>query len=203
MPSSRLLISLILLLMATSAWAKLDYSVRIDAPSGLSGLLQDNLELVTSRLEEEMDETLLTELLRSTPEDARKLLETEGYFDARVNVREESARRYVVEVKPGEPALIEDVTIRLNGPIRAEGDFQQRYAAVLEAWSLPMGAPYRQSDWDSSKRAVMRLITADRFPRRISAKVRPPSIRPLAARRWRWRSTAARWSVSATSTSRA
>lgn len=165
MPSSRLLISLILLLSATPAWAKLDYSVRVDAPSGLAGLLQDNLELVTSRLEEEMDETLLTELVRSTPEDARKLLETEGYFDARVNVREESPRQYVIEVKPGQPTLIDDVTIRLNGPIRDEGDFQQRFAAVLEAWSLPMGAPYRQSDWDGSKRAVMRLITADRFPR--------------------------------------
>ncbi|UGA39784.1 hypothetical protein JOS77_10450 [Chromobacterium haemolyticum] len=111
------------------------------------------------------DETLLAELVRSTPEDARKLLETEGYFDARVNVREESPRQYVIEVKPGQPTLIDDVTIRLNGPIRDEGDFQQRFAAVLEAWSLPMGAPYRQSDWDGSKRAVMRLITADRFPR--------------------------------------
>ncbi|MDF0607069.1 autotransporter assembly complex protein TamA [Neisseriaceae bacterium TC5R-5] len=164
MPRSRLLFSLLFALFAAPAWAQLEYSVRIDAPSSISSILQTHLELITSREDEDMDQELLDDLVRGTPEEVQRLLETEGYFAARATVKSEGSHRFIVTVEPGEPVLIEDVTIRLKGPIRDEQDFQTRFAQVLEVWSLPIGAPYRQDDWDSSKRAVMRLVTADRFP---------------------------------------
>lgn len=155
----------LLLLIATApAWGKVSYEVRIDAPAALASLLQDQLDLLNNRDDPELDEGQLQALLHDTPDEARKLLETEGYFHAEVTVQTESAHHYLVTVRPGEPVLVDDVTVRLLGPIRDEEDYQTRLAAVLEAWDLPMGAPFRQSDWDSSKRRVLRLLTVDRFP---------------------------------------
>jgi len=146
------------------AGAALSYSVRIDAPSELAALLREHLELIERRADPDLDQPLLDELLRATPDEAKRLIETQGYFNARVSVRETAPHQYVVSVDPGEPVLIDDVTIRLSGPIRDESDFQNRFSDVLEAWPLPIGAPYHQDEWNSGKRLILRLVAADRFP---------------------------------------
>ncbi|MGC0153172.1 autotransporter assembly complex protein TamA [Chromobacterium vaccinii] len=152
-------------LLAAQARAGLNYTVEIVAPSALAQLLYNNLELVSEQNDPDIDQGWLDSMIKSVPDDARKLLETEGYFNAKVEAAEDAGHRVRIVVKPGEPVLIDDVVIRLNGDIRQEADYQQRLAQVLEAWSLPMGAPYRQEDWDVSKRVVLRKVQADRFPR--------------------------------------
>ena len=161
----RRLLALAAILLAGQAQAALDYTVEIDAPSNLAQLLRDNLELVENQRDPDIDQSWLEALVKSTPDDAKKLLETEGYFGAKVEAALEGGNRVRVKVAPGEPVLIDDVVIRLDGPIRQESDYQQRFAQALEAWTLPMGAPYRQADWDAGKRAVLRRIQADRFPK--------------------------------------
>jgi translocation and assembly module TamA len=147
------------------ACAALNYSVRINAPAEIEALLRDHLELIERHSDPDMDQPLLDELVRGTPDEVMRLIETQGYFNAKVSVREGAPHEYVVSVEPGEPVLIDDVTIRLTGPIRNEADFQKRFADLLEAWPLPIGAPFHQDDWDSGKRITLRLIAADRFPK--------------------------------------
>lgn len=159
------LLALAACLAVAQAQAGIEYSVEIDAPSDLAQLLRDNLDLLESQKDPDVDQSWLEALVKSTPDEAKKLLETEGYFGAKVDTTLESGNRVRVKVSPGEPVLIDDVTIRLDGDIRQESDYQQRLAQVLEAWTLPMGAPYRQADWDAGKRAVLRRLQADRFPR--------------------------------------
>lgn len=156
--------ALALTLCATPAWAKLDYTVSVEAPSALVGLLNDHLELVSARDDADLDEFQLQAILKETPSAAQALLETEGYFSAKISVQQQGAQHYVLKVDVGEPVIIDDVVLQLNGPIRQQADYQQRLAALLEAWSLPIGAPYRQDDWNNSKRAILRLLTVDRFP---------------------------------------
>jgi translocation and assembly module TamA len=146
------------------AWAAINYTVQVEAPSDLAALLRAHLELINRRNDPDMDETLLAGLVKDTPDEAKRMIETLGYFNASVRVLEPAPRAYVVQVVPGEPALIYDVTIRLAGPIRSDPGFQDRFAKVLEAWPLPIGAPFHQDDWDSGKRVVQRLLTSDRYP---------------------------------------
>jgi translocation and assembly module TamA len=153
-----------LALCAAPAWAKVDYTVSVEAPAALATLLNDHLELISARNDADLDDFQLQAIIKETPSAAQALLETEGYFSARIHVEEQGAQHYVLKVEAGEPVIIDDVTLQLNGPIREQADYQQRLAAVLEAWALPMGAPYRQDDWSSSKRAILRLLTIDRFP---------------------------------------
>ena len=156
--------ALALALCAAPAWAQLDYTVSVEAPSALTGLLNDHLELISARTDPDLDEFQLQAIIKETPAAAQALLETEGYFSPQIRVEEQGAHHYVLKVDTGEPVLIDDVTLQLNGDIRQQENYQQRLAAVLEAWALPMGAPYRQEDWTSSKRAILRLLTTDRFP---------------------------------------
>lgn len=169
-PNSRLFLLAVALLWPVWAWAALSYSVRINAPSDVESLLRDHLELIERSSDPDMDPPLLEELVRGTPDEVKRLVETQGYFNAKVSVREAAPKEYVVSVDAGEPVIIDDVTIRLTGPIRDETDFQKRFAAVLEAWPLPIGAPFHQDDWNSGKRITLRLIAADRFPKAAISK---------------------------------
>ena len=156
--------ALALALCTAPAWAKVDYIVSVDAPANLGSLLNDHLELVSARNDPDLDDFQLQAIIKETPSAAQALLETEGYFSAVIRVEEQGEHHYVIKVEPGEPVTIDDVTLQLNGDIRQQADYQKRLAAVLEAWSLPIAAPYRQDDWSSSKRAILRLLTVDRFP---------------------------------------
>lgn len=146
------------------AWAAINYTVQVQAPSDLADLLRAHLALVTRSAEPDMDETLLAGLVKDTPEEARRMVETLGYFNAGVRVLEPMPHAYVVQVVPGAAVLVDDVTIRLTGPIRSDPGFQARFAKVLEAWPLPIGAPFHQDDWDNGKRVTQRLLTSDRYP---------------------------------------
>lgn len=151
---------------AAPAWAALPYSVAIDAPDEVAVLLREHLDLVAGQNEPEMDEAQLETLRREAPAQAQALLETEGYFAAKVRLDEDShtPRRYRLVVEPGEPVLIDDVTLRLSGPVRLAEDYPRRLARALELWPLPTAARFRQAEWDSGKRVLLRQLQVDGYP---------------------------------------
>jgi translocation and assembly module TamA len=144
----------------------LDYSVRIVAPDTLVPLLEASLPLSAERTDTELDQDGLDTLVRTTPDSARKLLETEGYFDARVEVRQSASApvQYTVKIDPGPPVTIDSVQFVLDGPINDEPDSAARKSAILQHWPLPVGHVFRQQDWDAAKKRALDLVTADRFP---------------------------------------
>lgn len=140
--------------------------VRIDAPSALATLLRDHLPLVTEREADEVSDSELDVLVRTTPDSARKLLETEGYFDANVQVQavDGKPRTWLVKVDAGEPVRIDHVEVELQGAATQEADGAALRAALLTQWALPSGAIFRQADWDRAKAQALQVLTADRFP---------------------------------------
>lgn len=72
------LLALAACLAAAQAQAGIEYSVDIDAPSDLAQLLRDNLELVEGQKDPDVDPGWLDALVKSTPDEAKKLLETEA-----------------------------------------------------------------------------------------------------------------------------
>jgi translocation and assembly module TamA len=144
----------------------LDYSVQIDAPTALLPVLEQHLPLVTERDDADLDRDGLDSLIRSAPAAASKLLETEGYFDAQVQVVQDAAQpaRYIVKVVPGEPVRIGAIDLELAGPIGAEPDGAARKAAILNNWPLPQGSVFRQEGWDAAKKLALDMVADDRFP---------------------------------------
>jgi translocation and assembly module TamA len=156
------------------------WDLRIDAPAPLDKLLRNFLDLSRFQQESSQDASLairrseLRRLVVSAPEQARSLIEAEGYFNARISTK-------VGDEVPGQPVL---VTMSVEPGTRArvskvqfvfEGDLDERLSAsdpiaqalsdALERqWLMPTGQVFRQADWSSAKNATLARLRAEGYP---------------------------------------
>ena len=144
------------------------YALAIDAPAALRELLEGNLDLARFRRAAAAADTLtgpeLDRLVAATPARARALLETEGYFNARVNV-EGGPEALRVVVQPGPRTTVDRVLIEAQGDLQSAveaGDKQaiETLDTLRRGWSLEPGEPFRQSEWTSAKNALLAALRA-------------------------------------------
>lgn len=176
------------LLFATALHAQgVDYTVRIDAPRALEELLEENLDLMRWRGNARVDIEQLQRLVKEAPAQARELIATEGYYSPKVSAGlDTSGARPVarVIVDPGEPTLVGDIDLVLQGFVPfEEGGAPFDGAALRNRWTLPVGSQFRQGDWESAKSGLLRDVSQTRFPRarlvETSATVDPDTRRAL------------------------
>lgn len=161
-------------LLATVAQAAqgLKYEVRIDAPGDVRELLEQNLDLVRFRGNDRIDREQLQRLVRVTPEQVRTLVATDGYYSPQVSATldRESSQTPVVQVKvtPGEPVRVGEIDLTLQGfapnPDQP-ADKQFDVNALKAGWPLKKGEVFRQNEWESAKRAILRSVVQTRYPR--------------------------------------
>lgn len=167
-----------------------NYTVRIDAPRNLRGLLEDNLDLMRWRGNPRLDLEQLQRLVRVAPEQVKTLIATEGYYSPKVSAGLDTSGATPVArviVDPGEPVVVGDVDLELRGFPKtdaAAGTAPALDAAALRnRWTLAVGARFRTADWESAKRGLLREVTQTRFPRAqlldSSATVDPDTHRAL------------------------
>jgi translocation and assembly module TamA len=168
------------------------YTVRIDAPRNLRSLLEDNLDLMRWRGNPRLDLEQLQRLVRTTPDEVKTLIATEGYYSPQVSAGiDTSGEKPVVRiiVEPGQPVTVADIDIALEGfaaPATGGAAFDKDAApfdaaALRNRWTLPAGSRFRTADWEAAKRGLVRQIALARFPRArlvdSSATVDPESRR--------------------------
>ena len=144
----------------------LDYRVQINAPGKLDTLLEQNLDLVRFRGNPRTDRDQLQRLVRAAPEQIRTLVATEGFYTPLVNVSMNDAATPVVtvDVQPGQPTLVGDVQIDLEGfESTSEKPFDKD--ALKAGWLLPKGAVFQQEAWETAKRSMLRAVVQTRYPR--------------------------------------
>jgi translocation and assembly module TamA len=96
----------------------IDYDVRIDAPRQLRDLLENNLDLMRWRGNPRLDMEQLLRLVRTTPEQIKTLVATEGYYTPKVSADLDTSGSKplaLVDVVPGDPVIVGDVDIELRG----------------------------------------------------------------------------------------
>ena len=165
----------------------IDYNVRIDAPRQLRDLLEDNLDLMRWRGNPRLDMEQLLRLVRTTPEQVKTLIATEGYYSPKVSADLDTSGDKplaLVDVEPGEPVVVGDVDIELRGFVPFDkGSAPIDAAALRNRWTLPVGARFRTADWEAAKRGLVRQVAQSRFPRAqlldSSATVDPDTKRAL------------------------
>jgi translocation and assembly module TamA len=150
----------------------LKYEVRIDAPNEVRELLEHNLDLVRFRGSDRIDREQLQRLVRVAPEQIRTLVATDGYYSPAVSAsydREAPGAPVVqLKVEPGEPVRVGEVDLSLQGfavnpaqPVDQQFDIN----ALKANWPLKRGAVFRQDQWESAKRAILRSVVQTRYPR--------------------------------------
>jgi translocation and assembly module TamA len=163
-------LSVFTMLATTAAYAQgVSYTVRIDAPRPLEELLQNNLDLVRWRGNPRLDRDQLQRLVKNTPDQVRTLVATEGYYSPQVTAALDTSGAGLearVMVEPGQPVLVGDVDLVLQGfepftpgAVRFDAD------ALRSRWSLPVGRRFRQADWELAKRNLLRQVMQVRYPR--------------------------------------
>ncbi|KAB8050483.1 BamA/TamA family outer membrane protein [Janthinobacterium rivuli] len=149
----------------------LQYEVKVNAPGDLDELLEKNLDLERFRGNPRMDREQLQRLVRDTPEQARNLVATAGYYTPVVTVRVDTTGAkpvVIVDLDPGQPVTIDKVELELRGfdptpPLAASEPYDTD--ALKRSWSLKTGSVFRQSDWEAAKRALLREVVQTRYPR--------------------------------------
>ena len=73
-----------------------------------------------------------------------------------------------VNVEPGEAVVIDKVELELRGfdatpPLAASVPFDTE--GLKRSWPLKTGATFRQAEWESAKRALLREVVQTRYPR--------------------------------------
>lgn len=151
----------------------------IVAPDALRRLLRNYLDLARFQAEGPVDgdQINLVELRRlvaSAPEQARALIEAEGYFGAQITTRvaDASAGQPMVvtlEVMPGPLTRVTKVQMVFEGELdtrQANGDERAQEVIKLldETWALPVHHVFRQSDWSAAKSAMLAKLRANGYP---------------------------------------
>ena len=161
---------------ASRAADRADYRLDVQAPEPLRRLLVEYLDL--ARFQEApatdgVDAAELERLLRAAPAQARGLAETEGYFNARVEVDRvgvdpAGSPLLRVVVTPGPRAVVHAIRVDAIGDLpRAAAAGDAAAARELDAfkarWPLRPGDPFRQAAWADAKNASLARLRAEGY----------------------------------------
>ncbi len=150
--------------------ASLSYDVEIRAPESISTLLKQNLELMRWQGDKQIDALQLRRFYRNTPDEIRHLLETEGYYSPVVKMDWQSpegqGKHIVINVDPGKPVKVASVDIEFTGAIATQSaSLHPGVEQLRKKWQLPVGTVFRMADWEAAKVALLKQVTAVRYPR--------------------------------------
>lgn len=139
----------------------------LDAPAELRTLLQQHVRLLRRGAQPlPIDEADRLALTRRTRGEIADLLATEGYFSPRVRFDRSVPGQWTVAVEPGPRAVVRSVDIRFEGEVvRAAPPSRGGVSAdqLRSAWTLPVGAPFRQAAWDEAKAQLLDALGATRY----------------------------------------
>lgn len=166
--------------------ANQSFEVQINGAAHLQSVLQENLDLF--RFGRQLDSDQIARLYRAAPEQIRKILESEGYYQVQIRPsieRGSSPWRLRFDLNLGEGAKVNQIELRrLRGAgalpagvaagdaplpdeeeVKSLLELSQPEPKWLQHWQMLHGMPFRHAEWESAKRALLREISLERHPR--------------------------------------
>ncbi len=147
--------------------------LEVQAPDELENLLETHLALARLNViapGTRLGEAELARLVADTPDQARELLKTEGYFNPRVEVERAGGDPPLVRVRvePGPRVQVRTVDFQVKGPLaeataRDEAHAHEAQKALRENWPLPPGAAFRNPLWSGGKRDAIAQLRAQAY----------------------------------------
>ncbi|MCL2590214.1 MAG: autotransporter assembly complex protein TamA [Betaproteobacteria bacterium] len=155
------------LLFYFSASASEVATVELDAPQEIQALLKQYVFLLR------MDAAAIPEagpdrsaLTRRARREVSALLATEGYFSPEIRIDRSDAARWRLIVEPGQRTVVEEVNIQFQSETNesdADGELKTLRGQLRRDWAMPPGTPFRQSNWESAKQALLDALRDERY----------------------------------------
>ncbi len=161
---------------ATPSSSRAPYRIEVVAPDELRPLLTEHLDLARFQNApdtEAIDASELARLTAAAPAQARALLETEGYFAAKVQAERSigSDGQPVVRMRvdPGPRSVVTKVDFTVDGELksladRPDEDAADLLAALRRRWPLQPGEAFRQPAWAAAKTGTIAQARAEGYP---------------------------------------
>src|SRR5690606_37050420 len=118
-----------------------------------------------ANLSEDQDGGEISRLRRRAHDATLSVLETLGYFSAKVELeatQDDLGEAWDIYITPGERTTVSSVDITLSGRIASE-PFEERVAATKERWPLKPGELFINSEWGSAKTALLDDVSRKDF----------------------------------------
>lgn len=135
--------------LAHPAWAQ---HPELQAPEEITPLLSPYLPTENLPTPADRDEAR-RQLEKTLP----GILATEGYFRPHLEFSEQGDA-LVVHVDPGPRTAIAEVHVDIAGDLE-----ESRRQALIAAWPLTVGKPFRQADWSAAKQQVLSRLLAQGY----------------------------------------
>lgn len=156
------------------------WKLKIEAPDGLDDLLRSYLDLARFQSQDQVgpsenvvSRSELRRLVAAAPEQARALLEAEGYFNADVRVAmteevEGQPQIISIVVVPGPKATIDKVQMVFEGELdnrlgNADATAQALVDDLAADWSLGRGKAFRQALWTQAKNTTLATLRSQGY----------------------------------------
>ncbi len=146
------------------------YGLEVRVRNPLRDLLVRHLDLARFRQQADISQVEIGRLIAAAPAQAKRLLETEGYFNARIDVQRTSdpagGRPMVsVRVEPGPQARVGRVQLEMQGAFAeameaGDESLQRRWRRLQARWALKSGEPFSQAAWSGAKNALLASLRA-------------------------------------------
>jgi len=145
------------------------FEIDVRAPDDIREVVSRRLELRRFAELTDLDDNELARLLPMAETNAREILATLGFFSPTVRVESIAAtdtmpRRVVVDILPGDPTLVTDVTLEFTGPVATDDAARIQRLRIEALWPLRAGMPFTQAGWDAAKLLALRELTTVHYP---------------------------------------
>lgn len=165
---NRLILCLLVLTFSCNVLAADDYQIELDAPGDLESLLEQHLEIITSKNNPRINPREFQRLYQKAPQQIKSLLETEGYFSVQVESKlEQTPGKNIAHftVIPGPPVLVDKIDIEFQGAVIEQSDKPaQREETLRSNWPLKSGMQFKQDSWSQAKRQLLTKLLLERYP---------------------------------------
>ena len=154
---------------APSATQIAEYQLDVQAPPALRTLLLAHLDLARyAPADQHVSAQELGRLAAAAPQQARELVETEGYFNPQVtvNLGRELPAKVTLSLIPGPQAKVSNTQLNFAGAIESpetSGSLPLRQR-LLSHWPMQPGHVFTQKAWAEAKTGLLNQTRAQGYP---------------------------------------
>jgi translocation and assembly module TamA len=137
-------------------------AITLSAPDSVKALLDTHFELPDKPLTSETEQA---SFLRRAKLEIADLLATEGYFTPQVTLQSPRLDgSQLLKVILGPRTVVTQLDIEFKGELANDDpDHAARRTDIKSSWQLAVGAPFRSSDWENAKAALLARVSRADF----------------------------------------
>ena len=131
----------------------------------IEDLLKTHLTIHEALDNPRLDQAEWLRLIQKTPQDAKDLLVTEGYFSPQISIVPTTSNEAIFLITLNTRTTVSVAELAFTGEVStATADQAPTVESLRQSWQLPKGKPFTQQAWSEAKGNLLTTMLAERYP---------------------------------------